>query len=599
MSDPQSILRVIATDMQRLSGNVFSEKQFKMMDSRIKRRITELGLQSLQDYFHHYTHNRVTEGKVLLSLLTTHHTFFFREFEAFLRLKDLLPELIDSLKAKRRSELRIWSAACSYGHEVYTMAMFLEKHLVRDGKGIDYKILATDIDPEAVKRASNGVYKKLELNKVSLEYSQGSWDKGRGDLADFVRIKKAIRQKCEFKAHNMLESSSHLGKFDVVLARNVLIYFDEGNVSKASKYLLEALEEPGFAICGVSEYLDMAGVKGKKLVGPIYRKGGVEEKVEETVSPAPAAVEVKVNRPKTVVCVDDSRSVLSLLSKILTPDRGFEIIATAADGVEAQSVIKRVKPDLVTLDIHMPRMTGLQYLEQMSSDHPPVLMISSSSREDKESALRALELGASDYVEKPSLQNFKKSQDEICFKLQVLASKGSKKANFDLDQQFASKQYETHEIKKDQWVCLSYHGESSQAKKAAEEMGLPLERTVCVLTKRFENQIEASKVQVTEMTTQNFTGSKGLSEQDNLSIVRPSEIKDLKLAGLEFVYLVVGDARPFFRNLQPHLETQDLIVMQDLDINRSWFDKVRFAVPLTSCSYHVRQLFAEKKREAA
>ena len=199
MSDPQSILRVIATDMQRLSGNVFSEKQFKMMDSRIKRRITELGLQSLQDYFHHYTHNRVTEGKVLLSLLTTHHTFFFREFEAFLRLKDLLPELIDSLKAKRRSELRIWSAACSYGHEVYTMAMFLEKHLVRDGKGIDYKILATDIDPEAVKRASNGVYKKLELNKVSLEYSQGSWTRAGVTLLILYELKKPFGKSVSLK----------------------------------------------------------------------------------------------------------------------------------------------------------------------------------------------------------------------------------------------------------------------------------------------------------------------------------------------------------------------------------------------------------------
>ncbi|MEO0336397.1 MAG: CheR family methyltransferase, partial [Pseudomonadota bacterium] len=344
------ILGVIAEDMRRLSGNVFTEKQFLMMDSRIKRRLAELGMQDLNQYFDHYTRNKESESQELLSLLTTHYTFFFREFEAFIRLQEILPKLVESAKKQGRSKLKIWSSACSYGHEVYTMAMFLEKNLVNGPLKFDYQITASDIDPQAVKRAQNGVFRKSDLNKVPLEYSQGLWDKGRGDKADFVRIKKSILDKCEFTTHNLLESAQNLGKFDAVLARNVLIYFNEQNVAIASKNLLDSLEDPGVAICGVSEYLNIPDKGVTKIVGPLYLK---DSTAAQSAVERPAAAEkpqtvVAKDKVLKVVCVDDSRSVLSLLGKMLTKDRGFEIVATAGDGVEAQSVIKRVKPDLVT-----------------------------------------------------------------------------------------------------------------------------------------------------------------------------------------------------------------------------------------------------------
>jgi chemotaxis methyl-accepting protein methylase/CheY-like chemotaxis protein len=590
-------LRVIAGDMKRLSGNVFTEKQFKMMDSRIRRRISELGLASLEQYFAHYTDNRNVEGEKLLSLLTTHHTFFFREFESVLRLLEHLPSLVEAARSRGQKQLKVWSSACSYGHEVYTLAMFLEKHLVQSDLKFDYKILATDIDPEAVKRASNGVFRKVELDRVPLNYSQGLWDKGKGDLSSFVRIKKHVREKCSFSTHNLLESAQEFGKFDVVVVRNVLIYFDEQNVSKASQNLLSALYDPGIAVCGVSEYLDLGEGAVEKLSGPIYRHSSAQQKPAVVAEP-PAVIESQ-KQLRTVVCIDDSRSVLSLLGKMLTSEEGFEVVGTAADGVEAQSVVQSLRPDLVTLDIHMPRMTGLQYLEQMSTDHPPVLMISSASREDKHNALKALELGASDYVEKPSLQNFKKSQDEICFKLRTLAehSQAKKLSSLDLERQFASKSYESIELSSTQWVCVICDGEKSDFQAEVSKAELPLGRMALLRTSVVQHQLEDCGKIWQDLSLANSRSAPGFSE-DQITTLAPENLSDLAHQGFNFVFLVVGDATGFFKEVFPKLKSSDKIVMEDLKINRAWIAKVDYAVPLSSSSYHIKQLFAQKQEAA-
>lgn len=103
-----------------------------------------------------------------------------------------------------------------------------------------------------------------------------------------------------------------------------------------------------------------------------------------------------------VLIVDDSAVMRQLLKEILSSDPSIEVVATAVDPIQAREKILRLQPDVLTLDVEMPHMDGLTFLEKLMRAHPmPVVMISSLTERGCETTLRALELGAVDYVSKP------------------------------------------------------------------------------------------------------------------------------------------------------------------------------------------------------
>ncbi len=108
------------------------------------------------------------------------------------------------------------------------------------------------------------------------------------------------------------------------------------------------------------------------------------------------------NGPCRVLIVDDSAVVRQMLSEILASDRDIEVVGTAADPLLAREKIKRLAPDVITLDVEMPRMDGLAFLENLMRLHPlPVVMISSLTERGADTTLQALALGAVDFVSKP------------------------------------------------------------------------------------------------------------------------------------------------------------------------------------------------------
>src|ERR1700749_5190798 len=108
--------------------------------------------------------------------------------------------------------------------------------------------------------------------------------------------------------------------------------------------------------------------------------------------------------PYKVLVVDDSSLMRQLLTEILSLDPELEVIGTASDPFVAREKIKALNPDVLTLDIEMPRMDGLTFLEKLMRGHPmPVVMISSLTDRGADTTLRALSLGAVDYVSKPKL----------------------------------------------------------------------------------------------------------------------------------------------------------------------------------------------------
>ena len=129
--------------------------------------------------------------------------------------------------------------------------------------------------------------------------------------------------------------------------------------------------------------------------------------------------------PCRVLIVDDSAVVRQMLSEILASDPGIEVVGTAADPLLAREKIKRLAPDVITLDVEMPRMDGLAFLENLMRLHPlPVVMISSLTERGADTTLQALSLGAVDFVAKPKFDVARGLQDyaeEIITKVKTAA----------------------------------------------------------------------------------------------------------------------------------------------------------------------------------
>jgi chemotaxis protein methyltransferase CheR len=446
---------------RELTGVQLSERHQSMIASRLYRRTSELGLESLSDYVNYFYENRIEETPKLVGLLTTHHTYFFREFSHFeFLLNQALPELIPVIRARGDKKLRIWVAACSRGQEVYSLAMYLDLHLKRFDPSIRFEILGTDIDPECVAIAKNGVYLRSELKAVPLALLGGHWVKGTGGIAAYAKAKKTLRDHCRFHSGNLLDLS--LGStpnevFDLIFCRNVFIYFDKDQIRAISEQLLSRLAPEGFFFIGNSESLAglnlRVGSRGpsvyrhkkyhdmhlkKRKHAPIKTPSTQSTLGAKVASSQPKASE-DVAKPIRVLCVDDSPSILTLLKQILSKEHGFEVVGVAKNGLEASKQVSTLKPDVLTLDIHMPEQTGVEYLEKnLKSGHPPVVMVTSVSRENAELAGRALTLGAADYVEKPALANLAERGEEIRTKIRcaLLMSAGTSAPHLSLDRSF-------------------------------------------------------------------------------------------------------------------------------------------------------------------
>lgn len=438
---------------QELTGVQLTERHRSMVQSRLQKRLIELNLTDLDAYLTYFKKNSSTESNKLIGLLTTHHTYFFREFAHFeFLLNRALPALLPILRARPDKKLRVWSAACSRGQEAYSLAMFLELHLKKIDPSLSYEILGTDIDPESVETAKNGVYLRDDLKEVPLTLLGSNWAKGTGDIEKYVKAKNSIRIPCQFRSLNLLElkaNSSPTENFDVIFCRNVFIYFNADQIKGISQQLMNRLHPQGYLFIGISESFN--GLKLPVICpGPsIYQHIQKQEIHTPVQPPAPSksltgsltAVlsSSQLDRPIRVLCVDDSLSILTLMKQMLTIEKGFEIIGTAQNGLEATKKLAELKPDILTLDIHMPEQTGIEYLQKnFRVGHPPVVMVSSVSRDDADLAGKALSLGAADFIEKPALNNLAEKGDELRTKLRcaVMAQKLSLSSELTLDRSF-------------------------------------------------------------------------------------------------------------------------------------------------------------------
>ena len=192
----------------------------------------------------------------IINAISTNETLFFRDTGPFEVLQHkILPDLIDWKTEKSSGclpiPIRIWSAACSTGQEVYSIAIVL-KELLPDFKNYNIKLFGTDISDTAIGQASHGTYNKFEIERgLSKEILEKYFIPNGGNW----KISDEIRAMVSFSKQNILKPFKNLGKLDIIFCRNVAIYFNLEDRKKLFENLASVLEPDGFLIIGSTESL--------------------------------------------------------------------------------------------------------------------------------------------------------------------------------------------------------------------------------------------------------------------------------------------------------------------------------------------------------
>jgi chemotaxis protein methyltransferase CheR len=192
----------------------------------------------------------------VIGAITTNETSFFRDTSPFEMLRHkILPDLVDArrrqLGAGRAMTLRIWSAACSTGQEVYSTAIVC-KETLPDPNKYDVRILGTDISDKVIGQASAGKYTKLEIDRGFPPDKVAAFFQAEG--SDF-KVRDSIRAMATFKGINLLEPLAFPNKFDVIFCRNVAIYFSEADKKRLYDGISRVLAVDGCLIIGSTESL--------------------------------------------------------------------------------------------------------------------------------------------------------------------------------------------------------------------------------------------------------------------------------------------------------------------------------------------------------
>ena len=210
-----------------------------------------------------------------------------------------------------------------------------------------------------------------------------------------VRVKESARRSVSFKRGNLLEAASYEGlrPLDVVFCRNVLIYFSDGAVQRAVSLFHQVLAPGGYLFLGHAESL----ARVSSAFVPIRFQGAI-------VYQKPEAGRVVSDRIRVLV-VDDSAFVRKAVGRMLATADDIEVVGFARDGEEGLALARELRPDVVTLDVRMPKLGGLETLERLMAEQPvPVLLMSTLTQEGAETTLRGLELGAMEFVDKSSVE---------------------------------------------------------------------------------------------------------------------------------------------------------------------------------------------------
>jgi chemotaxis protein methyltransferase CheR len=189
----------------------------------------------------------------MVEALAAPETSFFRNRAPFDRLRD---EILPQLAATRPDGVvRAWCAGCSTGQEAYSLAMLVEENRARFPK-LDLRIIATDLSERALEKARAGLYTQFEVQRgLPIRFLINHFEKVDDNWRASPRLKQAVR----WGKLNLVDDFSRIGRFDIVLCRNVLSYFDVAPRQRALEGLASVVADDGYLMLGEGESADLPG----------------------------------------------------------------------------------------------------------------------------------------------------------------------------------------------------------------------------------------------------------------------------------------------------------------------------------------------------
>jgi chemotaxis protein methyltransferase CheR len=256
--------------VHRTAGIVIGPDKTALVTGRLWRRLALHGHTSYDAYVDFISSPAgADERKLMLDLLTTNETYFFREPAHFDFLRnDIIPH-------HNSGKMRVWCAASSSGEEPYSIAMVLADCL-GDNR---WDILATDISATVVEQARKGVYRAERINNMPADYLKRFCRRGIGEYDGMLAVEPSLRAHMNFELHNLLYPRPDHEKFDVIFLRNVLIYFDNPTKKQVINNILQVLRPGGWLILGHCESLQGLQLPIDTLRPSIYRKPAMEKAV--------------------------------------------------------------------------------------------------------------------------------------------------------------------------------------------------------------------------------------------------------------------------------------------------------------------------------
>jgi chemotaxis protein methyltransferase CheR len=236
--------------LQERAGMFLGSDKLYLVASRLSPVAQRLGLRGVIELME-ALRDRPREDMVqaVIEAMVTHESLFFRDEKPFEHLANVvLPALVQA-RAQRRS-IRIWSAACSSGQEAYSIAMVILERFAHLA-GWNWEVVGSDISLSIVQKARSGVFSAFEVKRgLSDERLNRHFRKVEsGNFAVADQIRRLVR----FETHNLLESATRLGVFDVVFCRNVLIYFDASTKARAIDLILRQMAPDGTLFLGSAD----------------------------------------------------------------------------------------------------------------------------------------------------------------------------------------------------------------------------------------------------------------------------------------------------------------------------------------------------------
>lgn len=259
-------IRTLVYERSRIS---LGPDKRELVTARLGKRLRATNLASLGDYCR-YLQSPGAEQEVadLIDVMSTNHTFFFREQAHFDFLRDrAVPEA--KARTDNRGRFNVWSAACSSGEEPYSIAITLSECL----PDWSWQISATDISHRILEKAKAATYKDESVAKLPAEVVRKHFQKGFGPQEGNVRVRSALRERVSFHQINLLTGEPPLRDlYNVVFCRNVMIYFDRPTQEELVARLTRHIVPGGYLFVGHAESLTNISHKLELIKPAVYRR---------------------------------------------------------------------------------------------------------------------------------------------------------------------------------------------------------------------------------------------------------------------------------------------------------------------------------------